>query len=144
MEVASSRYSVQNKNQRVCVARYNSVVVGVMKLLKRWNATKFELSVPAIECNTITKRALPKIAVKTTGADVGSVGEGATTSRKVVSAADRSIRSCGVNAVVVSLSVISNDMNKRALANVAFTSLSVVSWSGEARRETSSASRAKS
>lgn len=80
------------------------------------------------------KRALPAIALRSSAADTGSMGESAATSRKVIGTVDRSLRSCRANKVVVALAVVSEVVNKRHLAAVIMAGGKAMQWSGEASR----------
>ena len=121
----------RTKPDRCCIARFCAIVGSARRLLETWYSTSFELAVSAIESNMITSRALPKIALKTSGQDVASVGEEGTTSRKVVGVVDRTLRSCGANGVVISLGVIANEANRRHVAIVVGPGTKAMQWSGE-------------
>lgn len=122
------------KGDRVCIARLNAIIAGSKRLLASWCPTAFELCVSALEGGMIQKRVLPKITLQAKGADAGSVGEEGTTSRRVISTVDRTLRSCGANGVVISLAVVSEDLNRRHLSIVATAGSHAMDWAADAAR----------
>lgn len=82
----------------------------------------------------LTTRALPHISLKASGADIASVGEEGTTSRRIVGIVGRTLRICGANGVVVALSVVGEPENKRILAAIVRIGEKAMQWSGEASR----------
>lgn len=122
------------KGDRVCIARFNAIIAGSMRLLASWYSTAFELCVSALEGGMIQKRVLPKITLQAKGADAGSVGEEGTTSRKVISTVDRTLQCCGANGVVISLAVVSEDLNRRNLSIVATAGSHAMDWAADAAR----------
>ena len=125
----------RKKDKHACVARFCSVVAGARALVQSWHCRAFELGIASIEGNMLTAKHLPSIAMKFKGGDEASRGEEHTTSRAVVSTVDRLLHSCGANGVVVSLALVSDDVNKRHLAAVLHAGQIAMDWSGSAAKQ---------
>ena len=123
----------KKKGYKTNKGRFHAVVHDGLELLSRWHCTLFEVTVPCIELDMIQTAALPKIKLALAGADVASNQE--STSSKLVSAADRSLRSCGANAMVISLALLSDPSNRRILAIACCLAKPTMSWHGHASRE---------
>ena len=124
----------RTKDGHACVARFCSVIAGTRSLVRTWHCRAFQLAVASIEANMVTTKSLPNIAFRAHGADEASVGEEGTTSKNVVSTVDRSIRSAGANGVVISLALLSDEVNKRHFAAVVHVGELAMHWSGQASR----------
>ncbi len=110
------------KGYKVNKGRFFSVVHDGLYLAKRWTSTLFEVAVPMIELDMCATKVLPKLQLKFDGADPQSNPD--TTSAKKLSVGDRSLRSCGANAVVIAAAMLSEDSHRRLLISV--TSLAEV------------------
>ena len=84
-----------------------------------WALNRFETSVVAIETNAVLKRALPHIKIATIGASSDARGPDHSTHKSVVGVDERTLRSCGVNAVCISMAVLSHDGHRRLLCGIA-------------------------
>ena len=105
------------------------------KLTATWALTRFKVSVVTIEMDCIKARALPHIKVMTFGADSDSQGEDNTTPNTVVSVDDRTLRSCGINAVCMAMAVLSNDNHRRVLIGSTGISNCYLAWHQEESQE---------
>lgn len=104
----------KRKGYRVNISRFFSVVAESIKLLARWHTMLFEVSVPAIELGMLSNMTLPRIKLCTKGGDPD--GDPDTTSRNKLATDERSLRSCGANALVIAFSLLSDKNNRRSLA----------------------------
>lgn len=104
----------KRKGYRVNISRFFSVVAESIKLLARWHTMLFEVSVPAIELGMLSNMTLPRIKLCTKGGDPD--GDPDATSRKNLATDERSLRSCGANALVIAFSLLSDKNNRRSLA----------------------------
>ena len=122
----------KKKGNKAHIGRYGAVPVEGMRLLKTWNQTLFQTTVPAVEGGMINKKAMTRVKLRCNGADDASqVGTGT----KSMQEAERTLRSCGVNAMVVCMCTLSDPRNKRLLAIMAHMAKPVVAWSNECNRE---------
>ena len=103
----------KRKGYKTNKGRFHAVVADGLGLVRSWYTTLFEVTVPTLELDMVQKVALPKIRLATTGADEGA---SASTSAKHVSVGDRTLRTCGVNAMVISLAMLSDSDHHRRLA----------------------------
>ena len=104
----------KKKGYKCNIGRFCGVIHAGAALCKRWHATLFEVVVPCIELGMLTQVAMPKISLGLVGADDASNQD--STSAKVVSVGDRTLRTCGVNAVVISLAVLADISHYRLLS----------------------------
>ena len=84
-----------------------------------WSLNSFETSVVAIETSAVLKKALQHIKIATIGASSDSAGPDHSTSKSVVGVDERTLRSCGVNAVCIAMAVLSHDGHRRLLCGIA-------------------------
>jgi len=129
----------RRKGYKTKISRFLALLSELKKLLQRWGLATFELKVVAVELDFIKKKALPHIELRTSGQDEASVGASAGTSSKLVTVDDRTLRSCGVNAVVLSLAVMASEKHRRLLAGVVCISGQLLKWHGELSRKCRSA-----
>ena len=120
------------KGYKVNIARWVALVGDGRQLLGRWTHTLFDCTVPAIEHNMIPEKALAHITLKVNGADVDSAE---STSTKKVCPGDRTVRSCGANAVVMALMLLSEYTNRRLFAICISVATVSMHWAGHAARE---------
>lgn len=122
----------RKKGYKCNVGRFFAVVADSRRLISNWSATLFETAVPAIELGMIRSSLAEKVSLKMHGADPASNQE--STSKKVLSVGDRTLRSCGANAVVIGLSMLSDASHHRLLCCVTFLAEPVMEWHAAATR----------
>ena len=115
------------------IGRYGCIPHEGLKLLKVWNQALFEATVLAAEGHMINKKALTRVKLRTVGADDAFQLAGNGTSS--LQEADRTLRSCGVNALVCTMATLSDFHNKRLLGLVAHIPKHVMDWSDNFNRE---------
>jgi hypothetical protein len=123
----------KKKGYKCNISRFCAIVSEGRELRKRWTASLFEATVPAIEHNMINKAALAKIKLKTDGADEASIND--ATSSKKLSVGDRTLRSCGVNAVVITMATLSDESHYRSLTHVIDGAIPTMHFGAHASRE---------
>lgn len=116
--------------QKVCMARFLAIIGSGRDLLSRWHSYLFEVTVTALEHDFVTTKIAPKVKLR--AAAPGAPTDAETTSRKHITEADRSLRSCGANAVAISLAVLSDSSNLRVLVTVVKVCEPLMSWMGRA------------
>lgn len=131
----------RKKGCKVNIGRFFSVVHDGLELVNTWTSRLFEVSVPAIEHGMIANKILPKIQLKMSGADVAS--DPTSTSSKKLAVGDRSLRSCGANAVVIAMSLLSERDNHRVLVCLMRLAQPCMEWHGEATRQLRSVVQAR-
>ena len=126
---------LQEQEAKQCnMARFNGVAHDGLGALPHWSLDLFETCVICIEYDMIPNKALSKIALLVGGADPASNPD--ATSKNKLCAADRTIRSCGANACVIDLYLMSDDSHKRVITILLKLYALCLPWSGEASRET--------
>jgi hypothetical protein len=120
------------KGSRTTCAQFMRVPRTLRELLSVWWSTVFSVTVPALELDMVTKNALPKVALRCSGADDAAV---ASTSAKTVSVGDRTLRTCGVNAVVITMGAMSNPCHHRLASIVEGTARPTTHWQGHGNKE---------
>lgn len=118
---------------KVCMARFLAIIGGGRGLVAKWHTFLFEVSVTAVELGFVNAKMAPKIKLRSSGASGPSERE--TTNRRHITDADRTVRSCGSNAVGISFAILSDTNNLRILATVVKFSEPTMSWMGMASRE---------
>lgn len=116
--------------EKVNKARFMAIIKGGQELVRRWFTWLFEVSVTCIELDFVNDRMADRVTLKGAMGIVSHDGE--STSRKHISAADKTIRSCGGNAVAISLGVLSEYGNLRVLASVVSLCEPTLAWMGTA------------
>ena len=91
------------------------------------------MSVPCVGLDMIKKAALPKIKMQTAGADVASHAD--TTSAKKVSVGDRTLRTCGVDAMVIAMAMLSDSGHLRLLSITTTLAQLTKAWHASSSRE---------
>ena len=80
----------------------------------------------------LNKKAITRVKLRCTGADDASqLGSGTS----YLQEADRTLRSCGVNAMVCCMATLSDFRSKRIIAIIAHVPRPVVEWANEANRD---------
>ena len=115
---AEGRNSFKRKGYKCRKARYLQVLASLKELVAFWSLNRFETSVVAIETSAVLKKALPHIKIATIGASSDSAGPDHSTSKSVVGVDERTLRSCGVNAVCIAMAVLSHDGHRRLLCGI--------------------------
>ena len=103
-------------------------------MVTKWTLVKFELGVCGIEEDLLKKKALPHIQLVTSGADVASRVAEEGPSKGVVTVDDRTLTSCGVNAIVMALAVTADEKHGRLLAGIVIISDAILEWHGHQSR----------
>ena len=131
--VMSEKSLYKRKGTKAHIGRYGAVVWEGLALLKTWNCSLFEATLPAVEGQMINKKALCRVKLRTSGADDAS--QCGPTGTSFLQEADRTLHSCGVTAMVCTMVTLSDTRNKRFLAlNYQIPKL-VMSWSNNANVE---------
>ena len=125
-----SRIESLKKGYKTNQGRFLAVVADGEALIDKWSCTTYDVSVCALDMDMIETKALPHIKVKWSGADVQSNKD----SLKGPTAAERALRNCGANAVVLSLALLSDPNQKRTLAIIVCGALPLKTWLGIASR----------
>ncbi|CAK0860479.1 unnamed protein product, partial [Prorocentrum cordatum] len=126
------RSAFGKKQYKVNQGRYLAVASEGTQLCKMWWSFCFELMVVGLEVDALKTKALTKIKMITSGHDVTSNLDG--TSKRTTSVDSRTLRSGGLNALVISGAVISDDHHRRLLATVFGLHAPVKHWWGRARK----------
>ena len=128
-----SERSLYQKGTKAHIGRYGAVVWEGLSLLKAWNCCLFDASVPSAEGQLINKNALCRVKLRTSGADdathCGPIGTSS------LQEADRTFRSCGVNAMACTMAILSDSKNKRFLALICNIPIPVTMWTNTANTE---------
>jgi hypothetical protein len=124
---------LRKKGYKCNIGRYLAFVSDGKKLIHRWATRKFEISVACVEFNMVTKGVLGKVRLCSTGADIASNDK--STSASITSVAERTLKSCGLNAMCISLGLVNNDAHLRILAIHIGLAEPVKTWHSHASRE---------
>ena len=81
---------------------------------KRWVQEGYGATTTATELNMLTKKAFPKLKLQDTGAALDSNED--STCKKVVPTGDRTLKTCGINAIAITVCLLSDDSHFRILA----------------------------
>ena len=124
------------KGYKAKTSRYCAIVHDIRDLLPAWSQREFECSVAAVELNMITGKTLKKIKLK------ADVVEGACGAELPKAAAkptkledNKSIRSSGGNAVVLSLSLLSEPTHRLVCEIMVAATIPTMLFSADACRE---------
>ena len=125
------------KGYKSTMAGYCAAVHDLRDLLPTWSQRLFENSVAAIELNMLTSKSLPvvKLAADPVAADPAAASEIDVTNPRKLTIADRTIRSCGGNAVVLSLALLSEDTHKLLVEIIVAVTTPTMLFSAESCRE---------
>ena len=123
----------RKKGYKVNKGRFMAVVHQGLELVRKWNTNLFEITVPSIELDFLQNKAMPKIKLASTGAD--ELSNLSSTSSKRIDTGDRTLRTCGVNAMVISLAMLADESHRRVLGTICGLAEKTMDWHGHASRE---------
>ena len=106
--------------------RYGAIIMGGLVFCHRWNQEGYWATTTATELSMLTKKAFPKLKLQDTGAALDSNED--STSRKVVSTGDRTLKTCGINAIAIKACLLSDDSHFRILAGTTSLGEVVIDW----------------
>lgn len=122
----------KKKGCKVNIGRFFSLVAAGKVLAEQWACAQFQVTIPALELDMLTNKSLPHVRLQVSGADEAT--DANTTSRRKLAIDDRSLRSCGANALVLALAILSDHRHQRLLAIICRLSAPTVDWHGDSSR----------
>ena len=131
---ASQRAEQKPMGEKVYTGRFNAIIAGSRDLLLFWPLELHDSTVLRMENSFISANQLPKIKLVLSGHDQGSNRE--STSKHLLSVAERSLKQAGANACVQKLGFLSDARNQRILSIFIGVTLKGMEWSGECSRST--------
>ena len=117
------------KGYETTQARYCAITMDGVAFVQKWNVHAYWTTTTATELTMITNQAFPELKLKESAAPADSNPD--STSKKVVSTGDRTLKTCGINALAISSCMLEDESHFRLLAGTTSLGMIVVSWCKE-------------